>query len=122
MTRERAQFLSNLMVTAIEHRGYGFPGVVEWVPEPGGDPAGSYAVIYDRYEEPGGVDPQRTWRIDVDTMERGLVIVRGMDRQCASWITNLQLSDRTNGADGGYDVVGALLVLECAVFGEPVYA
>lgn len=35
--------------------------------------------------------------------------------------TNLLLSNRTNGDDGDFDVIGALAVVECALFGRVVY-
>lgn len=122
---ERAQFLSDLLVTAIEHAGYGFPGIVEYEPEPDGVPAKSYAVIYDRYDmEDEDAEPTTTWRVDIDTMAKGLGIARKLPAggEVADWVRDLLLSDRTNGDDGDYDVLGALLVLECALFGEPTYA
>lgn len=119
-TDDRAQFLSDLLVTAIEHAGYGFPGIVEYEPEPDGDPRKSYAVIYDRYEEE---TPRQTWRVDIDTMAKGLGIVRKMSRAThAEWVADLHDADRTNGDEGDVDVVGALLVLECALFGKGVYS
>lgn len=121
---ERQQFLSDLLVTAIEHAGYGFPGIVEYEPEPNGNPALSFAVIYDRYDEENeGAEP-KTWRVDIDTMAKGLGIARKLPAggEVADWVRDLLLSDRTNGDDGDYDVLGALLVLECALFGEPTYA
>jgi hypothetical protein len=125
-TRERAQFLSDLLVTMIEHAGYGFPGVLEYVVEPEGDPNGSYAVIYDRYEHPDGSQTRGdlgTWRVDLDTVEKGLEVVRGMSAHShAAWVRELQLADVTDGDEGDYDVVGALLVLECALFGQGVYS
>src|SRR5918999_1777560 len=72
-TKERAQFLSDLLVTAIEHSGYGFPTAIKYEPEPGGDPAATFAVIRDHYEED---DVDTTWRVDIDTMARGLEIIR----------------------------------------------
>lgn len=122
---EREQFLSDLLVTAIEHAGYGFPGIVEYEPEPDGNPGASFAVIYDRYEEDEDQDePSKTWRIDIDTMAKGLGVVRKFRRDGkagAQFVTDLLLSDRTNADDGDYDVIGALLVLECALFGDQVY-
>lgn len=119
-TPERAQFLSDLLVTAIEHAGYGFPEVVEYVVEPQGDPAGTYAVITNRYED----EDETTYRVDLDTIAKGLGIARKLPATgpVAEWVRELLTADRTNHEDGDYDVVGALLVLECALFGEPTYA
>lgn len=124
---EREKFLSDLLVTAIEHMSYGFPATLEYKPEPDGEPGASYAVIYDRYEEdePWDADdswkPKESWRVDIDTMAKGLGVVRRIEKP-ANWVRDLLLADRTNGDDGDYDVVGALLVLECAIFGKPMYA
>ncbi len=87
-------------------------------------------------------DPVReTWRVDLDTMAKGLGIIRnavmrevehdglvphnkdtgerlyfgGESRRL------LMLADRTNGEDGDYDVVSALAVLECGLFGRVSY-
>jgi hypothetical protein len=120
-TAEREQFLSDVLITAIEHMGYGFPGIVEYEPAIDGNPADAYAVIYDRYEDDL---PDRTWRIDIDTMAKGLGIVRKLpnDGPVAQWVKDVIAADRTNGDDGDIDVIGALLVLECAIFGAPTYA
>lgn len=122
----REQFLSDLLVTAIEHAGYGFPGIVEYEPEPNGVPGKSFAVIYDRYEEDDSANPPvKTWRVDLDTMAKGLGVIRkhrAHGKAGAEWVSDLLKSDLTNAEDGDYDVVGALYVLECALFGDGVYA
>lgn len=113
---ERKEFLTYLLITAIEHAGYGFPGVKEYEP----DADQPFAVIYDRYEE----DNDKTWRVNLDTMAKGLGVLRTKVAQVekpAQWVQDLLLSDRTNGSDGDYDVIGALAVLECAVFGDITY-
>lgn len=122
-TDAREQFLSDLLITAIEHMGYGFPGVIEYEPQIDGNPADTYAVIYDRYEDQPEDGPKETWRVDITTMARGLGVVRKLPGagDVAGWVRDLILCDRTNGEDGDYDVVGALLVLECAIFGKPTY-
>lgn len=94
-----------------------------------GDPAGSH-------------DPVReTWRVDLDTIAKGLGIIRNAvmrevpndgkvphnkatgDRLGYGGESRrlLLLADRTNGEDGDYDVVGALATLECALFGRVIY-
>jgi hypothetical protein len=146
---ERVRFLSDVLVTAIEHGGYGFPTCETYEPEPGGDPAGTYAIVADRYLQPGDDGYGRTWRVDLDTIARGMAIIRrafvatdGVPDRCApggagdavyvhpdSW-ERLYLShglrqqllagDRANDA-GEFDVIGALAVLEIALFGAVVY-
>lgn len=123
---EREQFLADLFTTAIEHSGYGFPGVLEYRCD-GLEPRDQFAVIFDRYDdEQAAMDvPTETFRIDIDTMAKGLGIARKLSSRpegVAQWVKDLLLADRTNGDDGDYDVLGALLVLECAIFGEPTYA
>lgn len=119
---ERAQFLADVLTTAIEHSGYGFPGVIEYIWDVP-NPADAYAVIIDRYEEDNGTRSER-WRVTVDTIAKGFGIVRkkyGSDVQAGSNLADLLLADRTNGDDGDVDVIGALAVLECALFGEITY-
>lgn len=135
-TVEREEFLAYLLVGAIEHYGYGFPEIIKWhCPD---ERFGEwFAVITDRYDE---TDPT-TWRVDIDTMAKGLGIIkrafmatcdRGTHYHVADSFEclgfggderkELLLADRTNGDDGDYDVIGALAVLECALFGQVIYA
>lgn len=129
-TPERIEFLYFLMHAAIDHAGYGFPETTE---RHFNDDAQSesYAVIFDRYEaeeswvktsgwRPENWKPETTWRVDIDMMAKGLGIARKL-ADVSPWVKDLLLADRTNGDDGDYDVVGALLVLECAIFGKPTY-
>lgn len=112
-TTEREQFLSDLLVTAIEHAGYGFPETDEYVIEPDGRPAGTYAVISNRYEE----DESTTYRVTIETMAHGI----GVMRKNGTGGKAFWESDRTNAEDGDFDVLDALAVLESALFGEIVY-
>jgi hypothetical protein len=118
---ERTEYLAYLLSTAIEHCGYGFPGVIDYHC-PDDNYAEWHAVIYDRYEDAEKEEPSQTWRVDLDTMAKGLGIVRADKEAKADWVNDLKLSDRTNGDDGDYDVVGALLVLESAIFGKGTYS
>src|SRR3954464_12921791 len=96
-TPEREQFLSDMLIGAIEHSGYGFPGIVEYEPEPNGDPGQSYAIIYDRYDRCTDDSSYQSWRIDIDTMAKGLGIVRKMPGSgaVADWVSDLIAADRT---------------------------
>lgn len=130
---ERTQFLADLITTAVEHSGYGFPGIIDYVWDV--DPADVTATIFDRYEEEekyaawdGQGDtyaPTKTWIITVDTMAHGLAVIRAKyadeAARAGSTIATLLRADRTNGDEGDVDVIGALAVLECALFGEIVY-
>lgn len=132
-TKERSQFLLDVLTTAIENGGYGFFYTEKWVWDC--DPADAYAVIVDKEDE------SRRWRVDIDTMARGLGIIRnavlrdvGRDGLVPhNHVTDERLyfggkprqellkMDRTNGEDGDCDVIGGLAVLECALFGKVVY-
>lgn len=123
-TAERNEFLADLLITAIEHSGYGFPAALEY--ETSEDaPAETYAVIYDRYEEsPTGPEwkPTKTWKVDVDTMATGLGnLRRKYSAKTSGYLSELFEADRENDA-GITDVVGALAVLEAALFGDITYS
>lgn len=135
-TPEREQFLLNLFTTAIENGGMGFFAVsaYRWMNRP---PAEAYAVIEAEHPQTG---EDTEWRIDIDTMAKGLGVIRNAvlkptedgevrhNRDTGERLgfgggqrRELLLADRTNGDDGEYDVIGALAVLECALFGTVVY-
>lgn len=131
-SEERVEFLDGLLVTAIENFGYGWFVVHEY----GGEGATSYAVI-----EPED-DPGTKHRVDLDTMAKGLGVIkraelRGTERDgevlhnsatgerlymSTELRKDIMLADRTNGDEGDIDVVGALAILECALFGAVTYA
>lgn len=128
-TAKRTEFLSDLLTTAIECDGYGFFSVREYAHA---TPATTHAVICEN-------ETDDFYEITLDTMARGLGVIRsaimhGTDDYLVNAATGerlyfggdarseLLLADRTNGEDGDYDVVGALAVLECALFGHVVYA
>lgn len=123
-THERTQFLADVLVTAIEHCGYGFPGIVKYEPMIDGDSADTYAVIYDRYAEEEydtTEDVKRvTYLVTIDTIAKGFGII-GKMKANNDLMRDLMLANRTNGDDGDVDVIGALAVLECALFGDVVY-
>lgn len=137
---KRKEFLAYLLSCAIEHAGYGQFRTLEYeVPDE--DYGVWYAVI--EWDEEAPVPG--TVRVDIDTMARGLAIIRDAVMKVDERYpddgpiphnastgerlyfggparTDLLVSDRTNGEDGDYDVIGALAVLECACFGRVVYA
>lgn len=130
----RTEFLNDLLVTAIESYGYGWFSVEEY---PNVDNAAdAYAVIREE-------DTNTKFRVTLDTMARGLSVIRhaklgpayheGNPVRCnvdtgyrlyfdGDTRTELLKADSTNGDDGGFDVIGALAVLECALFGQVIYA
>ncbi|HEX2242595.1 MAG TPA: hypothetical protein VHK27_04975 [Gammaproteobacteria bacterium] len=133
---ERNEFLTDLFVTAMEHGGYGAFRVHEY--EWDMEPEDIYAVISFGDECESCDDGVCTsHRVTLDTMARGLRVIRdavtkddvlynrtyGMRLYLAEASRReLMLCDRTNGDDGDYDVVDALAVVECALFGRVVYA
>jgi hypothetical protein len=118
---QRVEFLNYLLSTALEHGGYGFPEIVDYVEGGIGD-HDTYALITDRYNEDKD-DPEygKVYRVDLDTMALGLKVLRERT-DLNRWFKELLLADRTNGDDGDYDVISALGCLESALFGEVRYA
>jgi hypothetical protein len=133
----RTEFLTDILVTAIEHNGAGFCHALEYRPT---DDGTAYALIVDS-EEPDG----EQWRVDLDTIATGLGIIRnatlkefprgdGTEQAYANKTTGERLyldadlraqilaADRTNHEEGDIDVTGALAILECAIFGKVIYA
>ncbi|MFC3504481.1 hypothetical protein ACFOOK_26415 [Micromonospora krabiensis] len=132
-SRERVKFLDNLMTTAIENYGYGWFYVHEYA----GEGETLYAVIEDE-DEPGD-----TYRVDLDTFAKGLGVIDRAELKVDPEFPNdgevlhnsatgqrlymsqrhrkrILTASRTNGDEGDIDVVDALAVLECALFGRVV--
>jgi len=119
-TDERKQFLTDVLVTAIENCGYGWFVVHEYKWDvPLGE---AYAVIQ---AEDGD---ETTYRVDLDTLAHGVDVIRGarldlvmegpvrsawfneagMRLHVSDWQrTSILAADRTNGDEGDIDVVGA---------------
>jgi hypothetical protein len=135
-SEERKQFLTDLLITAVEHCGYGWFTSREY--EPNGELGTAYAVI----EEFDGEEWNK-YHINLDTFARGLGVIRnavpkvderypddgevlhnrktGERLYLSSYLReDILAADRTNGEEGDIDVVGALAVLECGLFGKVV--
>jgi hypothetical protein len=128
---ERTEFLSDVLVTAIESGSSGWFVVDEYEP----DGPDAHAVIR-ADDEPGA--PRR---VTLGTIAHGLAIIRDArprpvedgvlvlhnagtgQRLYMSYDMRrrIMLADRTNGDDGDLDVVDALAILECALFGAVTY-
>ncbi len=155
---ERAQFLADVLVTAVEHQGYGFIEIVDYEPDPADT---AFAVIRDRYEQDNEQDPDAYLaserRIDIDAIAHGIgIITRAVPMDVPShdrpvslvrgqtWVPPVMervLCNPTTGTRigvseynrkrileasreddaGELDVVDALAIVECAVFGQVVY-
>lgn len=131
---KRVDFLYWLLVTAINHDGYGFFDNEEFITDGRLPDANVCAVIRDRLTG-------TQYRVAIDTMAKGLGVLRTAERRTIDgdevrvnaktgqrlffaghlW-SDLMTADVTNGDDGDYDVIGALAVLECALFGYVKYA
>lgn len=131
----RTAFLSDVLICAIEHNGYGFPGLVSSDLDFDREPMMTQALIVDRYEEEG----QAPVRIDLDTIAAGIGVIRNavdqdikdeMILHNAKTLQRLHLShgarkdilecSRENDASE-IDVVYALAILECGLFGAVTY-
>lgn len=124
-TDERTEFLSDLLTMALEHCGYGFPGLIEY--RQASDDSITVlprAVIFDRYDDEPlgtGTTSRPTWEVTIETMAKGIGILRKKYGTTGSHhMRDLFEADRENDA-GITDVVGALAVLEAAVFGDVTY-
>lgn len=141
-TDARNQFLADMLCTAVEHQGYGAFSVsaYRWDGIPVRD---TYAVIRFSDCEATECDGKcRSHRITLDTIAKGIAVIRNAQwvsraGQSEGYFSNavtgqrlyfggearreLLLASRTNGDDGDYDVIGALAVVECALFGRVVY-
>ena len=135
---QRQQFLTDVLITAIESGSLGWFVVHEYRYDT--VPLGAaYAVI-----EPEDDDAE-TYRVDLDVIARGLAVIRNAAprplpgcQDAAPVLCNattgqrLYLStdmrrrilaaDRSNGDDGDLDAIDALDIVECALFGRVVYA
>ena len=133
-TVARVEFLTDLFTTAMAHGGYGQFTVSDYTD--------TSATI--TFHEGG------THRVSINTMAHGLRVIREAVMRPVDDISrysggdpdmvphnrktgqrlyfggdarkHLLKADETNGKDGDYDVIGALAVLECALFGRVVYA
>lgn len=141
---ERASFLNDVLITAIEHAGYGFSTVVEgeFSDE---DPTKTRYVIEDRYTERNDEDYGQTWVVTIETIAAGIGVIKNAvmrDIETRAGGTEQVLHNATTGErlylgpaaraeileasaenDGGeIDVVAALAILECGIFGYVMYA
>lgn len=135
-TAERIEFLTDCLVGAVEHHRYGWFDVDEWEPSEDGT---AYALVTEQDEE------QAQHRLDLDTVRKGLQVIRdakladidagvcGVDQVLANAETGERLylaerywetiaeADRENDATE-IDVVLALAIVECGLFGQVRYA
>lgn len=134
-TGDRAGFLADLLITAIENCGYGQFETLAYNSDPA---TGTCATI--RFE-----DDDQVHRVNPDTMAHGLATIRTADLRVddkhpadglilhntttgqrlymsSKMRDALMLCDRTNGDEGDYDVIDALAVLEIALLGAVTYA
>ena len=126
-TAERTEFLTDIVVTAIENYGYGWFSVEDY------DCDNGTARIFDQH------DDDAPYSVSIDVIAKGLGEVRDArmhDAGDESYLVSRQgkrmfmpqgmrksimEADRENDA-GNLDVVDALAILECGLFGQVVYA
>lgn len=123
-TAERTEFLTDIVVTAIENYGYGWFSVEDY------DCDNGTARIFDQYDDDAPYD------VSIDVIAKGLGVIRDAKKDENGDLVNattgkrLYISvyarkaymeaDRENDA-GDLDVVDALGILECGLFGQVVY-
>lgn len=137
-TPQRMEFLSDLVTIAIENGGYGWFSVDEYRWED--QPDGAYAVIRSVDIE----TPDHTARVDIDTIARGISVIRDARPQvdarypkdgpvlhntttrqrlylsAAMRTTILDASRESDASE--LDAIGALAIVECALFGAVTFA
>lgn len=141
-SKERVEFLTNILTGAIESGAYGWFMVDEYRWEDMGEHA--YAVITEEDETVAeGAEPA-TYRIDFDVIVRGLQVIRKAtmgpvkDHNGSLVLCNavtekrlfvaphrraeIDRANRSNGDDGDLDVIDYLAIVECGLFGRVVYA
>jgi hypothetical protein len=136
-TQERIQFLTDVLITAVENYGYGWFSVDEY--EPGGDePDGkAYAAITDDF------DDNKQHRIDLAVIAHGFGVITDAkpavdpkhpndgevlhnaktgQRLFVSGQNRKRLVEASRLNDAGeLDVIDALAVVECGLFGAVTY-
>lgn len=142
MSRQRSvarkEFLHNIFSCALEG-GIGYWSACEKYHWQGDhfdgilniDLDGFYAVIVPEDPDGWGVyerDDFRALRVDIDVVAKGLRLFReGVAAGKYSYpgggeyFKELVKADRSNGADGDYDAIGADAVVQLGLFGEIVY-
>lgn len=128
---DRVEFLLDVLTTAIENFGYGWFEVDDY-PDTERD-ADAYAIIRPKDE------PDKTYRVDLDTVARGFgVIQRAQEKDVDG--ERCLVNDKTGGRlhmsrsqrgrllkanrendNADLDVVDALAVVECGLFGVVTY-
>lgn len=121
-TAERETFLKDIIITAVENYGYGWFSVSAY------DPDNGTARIHE--EEEG-----TSHSVNVETIARGIGVIRRAEIVNGDLMAEdgkplymseghrkrILESSRENDA-GELDVIDALAVLECGLFGRVVYA
>jgi hypothetical protein len=136
---ERIECLNGILDTAVEHNGYGF----FYIYTDGRDDPEPYILAIDKEDE--GEDWPKTILIDLNTIRKGLDVINRStmqvdpkDPNAGPVLHNIDTGERlylspdirkqlmlcniSNGEYGDYDVIGALAVVECGLFGKVVYA
>lgn len=114
---ERVQFLTDVLITAVEDGIQYWAEVTEYVPS-GDDP---HAVIW-------LPDEDETHRVTLNTIAHGISLLttganakRSFTMSGPEYWAQFKLANRTNGVDGDYDADIADNVLQAGLFDEIVY-
>lgn len=132
---ERANFLANVLTTAIEggsnywaavseyRWGYHDIGQSNGQPLPADQQAYAEAVIEDSGDFADEDPDFEPTKVDLETIAKGLGLLRAGELQyiAPSLRANILLADRTNGDEGDIDAVDADAILQLGVFGEVIY-
>lgn len=123
-TAERAQFLTDILTTAVEGGINYWATIVtyKWVDLP---PAQYHVDLYEteEAEEIENDDDIKVFHVDIDVIAKGIGILleTRKDRGPEDYWAQFKLANRTNSEDGDYDADVADCILQAGLFGEVVY-
>jgi hypothetical protein len=124
-TAKRNEFLSYVLITAVEGGINYWSAVSDYVPEHE-DPEKIGVTVYEYEPAEGETDAQgyavNGVRVTLDTIAKGIGILdKSPDHYHGGYWSQFWEANRTNGDDGDYDAGIADCILQAGIFGEVVY-
>ena len=123
-TEKRVEFLTDVLITAVEGGINYWALVADYVPE--GEPEKRGVTLWETEDDPEGNG--EGVRVTLDTIASGIAKIRAnkegkFDFAHAhnSYWVQFWVANRTNGDDGDYDAGIADCILQAGLFGEVVY-
>lgn len=118
-TDKRTEFLSDVLVTAVEG------GINYWASVSEYDPDAGTVRVHEWHPDTGETEDgyaKEGVLVTLDDIARGIGVLRRDDKlPLTGYWHDFWKADRTNGEDGDYDAGHADCVVQAAIFGEVVY-